>query len=113
MKILSAKKITEIDILTTHLHDYIHTMRNDSLEKVIEKRNCIYKINEIRTICELPEIVSLIQFHPMPEVKPPKKEECKHVFEIGFYANSSPFLFCKHCAKTIELSVGKKQEGEA
>lgn len=110
MKILTTKKIKEIDHLTMDLHDFIHNLKNDSLEKVIEKRKHIYKLNEIRTLCDLPKIISWIHRYPMPEVKPPKKEECKHVYEIGFDQYSVPFLFCKHCAEIKRISLDEEAE---
>lgn len=112
MKILTTKKANEIDVLTTHLHDFIHNLQNDSLKTVLEKRSYIRKINDIRSICELPAIVSLTSFHPMPEVKPPKKEGCKHIFKIAYTRDNAPFLFCENCGEIKFITIGMlKQDG--
>lgn len=109
MKILTKTDINEIDFLTSTLHDFIHNLSNDSINKTLEKRSAICKLNDIRSIADLPHIISMPFYNPANWAK---EEECKHVFEIGFDANSNPFLFCKHCAKINELQIGKKQEGE-
>lgn len=109
MKILSNSRMREIDIYTHR----IHTISNN--EKITENDRDIILANAdaIRSVCKLPYIRRVIHPIPMPKVELPKKEECKHIFEIAFYEKGIPFLFCKHCAKIVDLHIGKKQEGEA
>lgn len=107
MKILSAKKLEKINTCTSQMHA-IATKKEISNE---DYNFILANVDSIRSICGL-QYIRRELFIPMPKIAPPKKEECKHVFEIGFYENSTPFLFCKHCAKIIDLPIGKRKESE-
>lgn len=106
MKILTNKKINEIDLYTSRIHDRL--CNSDLL--IHEKAVLLGNIDLIRKICKLSYLRRHNVFPIMPEVKPPKKEECKHVYEIAFNSEIGAFLFCKHCAEIKELFNNKKTE---
>ena len=106
MKILTNKKINEIDLYTSRIHDRL--CNSDLL--IHEKAVLLGNIDLIRKICKLSYLRRHNVFPIMPEVKPPKKEECKHVYEIAFNSEIGIFLFCKHCAEIKELFNNKKTE---
>ena len=102
MKILKKEDINEINFLTSKLHDFIHELPNDSIKKTFEKRSAIWKLNSIRTILDLPQIISMPFYNP----KNWAKEECNHDFELlPFAANGQATLFCRHCAEVKRISL--------
>lgn len=109
MKILKKKDINEIDFFTSNLHDFIHNLPNDSIKKPFEKRSAIYKLNEIRTMLDLPMIISFVSGMPTLNVNPPKKEECNHYFELLQTGKTGEaILFCRHCAEVKRIALNEE-----
>ena len=121
MKILTKKKVNEIDILTTSIHNFINNLSNDSIKKPFEKIDAIHKLNEVRGISGLPRIITipprriphmlLSEFNiSMPPVKPCKMPEHEHDFFIAHQTKTVSTICCRTCGKTKRIEADIPQE---
>ena len=106
MKILTTKKINELDIITTEFYELMDSIPVDS-PYAADKEMQFYKLNKIRRACGLEPITRFTPFQP---IKPQK--ECSHVYEIAFTPGDIPFLFCKFCGEVKKLTLPKYETYE-
>lgn len=112
MKRISSNTQNDISILTRQLFDFIGSLPHTSIKDPISKVHHLQMINRIRERLDLIPIL-LPRSIPMPEVKPPKKEECNHDFDVlQVFARGQAILFCRHCAKVKRISIDEKSESQ-
>lgn len=114
MKILSKEKVNEIDILTTSVHSFIDNLPNDSIKRPFEKINAITRLNGVRRLIELPEIMpasprpTLLSIRPeipMPIVEPCKKPEHEHDYFTAHQTATGATICCRICGKVKRIEA--------
>jgi len=109
MKFLTNKRMNEINLYTTRLHEIAN-------KKELSIDDCgvlLANIDAIRSVCKLPYIRRFINFAPMPfKIKPPKKERHEHDFFVAHQTAHGAIICCRTCGEIKRIEADPELFGK-